>query len=230
VSSELSRAVSATTDGYTAGDVLPVGDWTIPRGTNLLVSGPTTADTREVATRLLARGCVGPEHTITVTTDRSADQLLDDFERAVPDAVRSRANLVDATGTKPPAGHDAGRIETVSTPEDLTGIGLGIVKCNRNIGIDASEGVRFGMLSVSTLLQFASEQRVFRFLHAFTGRVSAAGYLGVYAFDPTLHDPVTVDTISSLFDRTVELRERDDGSRESRLLGGDPGHRTWVQF
>jgi archaellum biogenesis ATPase FlaH len=86
------------------------------------------------------------------------------------------------------------------------------------------------VLSLSTLLQYADSQRVFNFLHTITGRVSAADYLGVATLDPTTQNPKETNTLTSLFDAVVELREADDGTREMRVVGLPDVPRTWVSF
>lgn len=118
----------------------------------------------------------------------------------------------------------------VGSPGYLTGIGVGIVKCTRDIGGEVDAGLGLSVLSLSTILQYANNQRVFNFLHTITGRVSAADYLGVATIDPTTQNTQEVNTLTSLFDAVIELREADDGSREMRVVGIPDVPRTWVSF
>jgi len=69
-----------------------------------------------------------------------------------------------------------------------------------------------GVLSLSTMLRLTDADRVFNFLHVLTGRISAAGYLGVFALDPTVHDERTVNTIKAQFDGAIRLRQDSDGA------------------
>lgn len=53
---------------------------------------------------------------------------------------------------------------------------------------------------------------------------------GLAAFDPTSHDAGDANTLSSLFDVVLELRETADGSREIRALGHSGSPQTWQPF
>jgi len=59
--------------------------------------------------------------------------------------------------------NDTRSMKYVSSPGDLTGIGMGIVKCTRDIDSEVERGLRLSVLSVSTLVQYANSQRVFNF-------------------------------------------------------------------
>ena len=138
-----------------------------------------------------------------------------------------RLRVVDCTGaTAKGTFDDTDDVKYVASPGDLTGIGMGIVKCTRDMG-ESVDGLRLGVLSLSTLLRYSDPDRVFNFLHTVTGRVSAADYLGIATLDPGAHDPQDVNTLSSQFDVVVELREADDDGREARVVGHHESPRTW---
>jgi KaiC/GvpD/RAD55 family RecA-like ATPase len=215
---------------YRIGDAIPVpGFDTVPSGTNVLVSGPPMLGKQRLALELLAVGSQ-TEHAITVTPDTNGTRLRQAY-RSVRNANAGRFHVIDCTGaTGKGSMNDTRSMKYVSSPGDLTGIGMGIVKCTRDIDSEVERGLRLSVLSVSTLVQYANSQRVFNFLHTITGRVSAAGYLGVTTLDPTTHDAQDVNTFTSLFDAVVELREADDGSREIRVVGWPEAPRTWHEF
>lgn len=173
---------------------------------------------------------------VSVNRAHAAIYGYDDPEALVGQSSRrpddpDRLRVVDCTGARGRGSmDDTETIKYVRSPGDLTGIGMGIVKCTREIGPGVDDGLRMAVLSLSTLLRYANADRSFNFLHTVTGRVSAAGYLGLATFDPTSHDPGDGNTLSSLFDVVVELREADDGSREVRVVGHREASRTWQPY
>ena len=212
-------------DAYDLSDVLPVeGVGSVDPGTNVLVSGGPMLGTERLALELLAVDA--DDKAIAVTPDTAGSRLRDDFASVAgePDPLR----VVDCTGASGSGSFDdTDDVKYVTSPGDLTGIGMGIVKCTRDMGESVDDGLRLGVLSLSTLLRYSDPDRVFNFLHTVTGRVSAADYLGIATLDPGAHDPQDVNTLSSQFDVVVELREADDVGREARVVGHHESPRTW---
>ena len=227
MSSDGFQATETSTESYRIGDAVPVpGFESVPTGTNVLISGPPMIGKEQLALELLAAG-PDEEHTVAITPDTNGDRLRRAYE-GVNGGDAEQFHVVDCTGaTGKGTMDDTVNAKYVSSPRDLTGIGMGFIKCTRDIGSDADRGLRLSVLSISTLAQYATAQRVFNFLHTVTGRVSAAEYLSVATIDPTTQDTQDVNTVTSLFDVVVELREADDGSREIRVVGWPETPRTW---
>lgn len=217
-------------DAYDVGDLVPVdGFSTIDPGTNVLVSGPPKTGKQRLALQLLSAGDPW-EHAIAVSPDTDASRLERSYV-GVANGDEDRFYIVDCTGaTGQGSMDDTDRIKYVTSPNDLTGVGMGIVKCTREIGDDVDDGLRLSLLSLSTLLRYSDANRMFNFLHTITSRVSAADYFGVGTIDPTMHDTEDVNTLTSLYDSTVELREADDGSLEVRVVGHPDADRRWQPF
>lgn len=217
-------------DSYAVDGVLPVeGFSSLESGANVLVSGPPMVGKQRIALELLAAGAP-TEHAVAITPDTDGERLREQFA-SVTDADPDRLRVVDCTGaTAKGSMDDSETIKYVGSPGDLTGIGMGIVKCTRDVGPGVEDGLRLSVLSLSTLLRYSSADRMFNFMHTVTGRVSAAGYLGIATLDPTMHDVASANTLSSLFDVVVELREADDGSREVRVVGNPGSPRTWQPY
>ena len=215
---------------YDIGGVIPISGFdTVPAGTNLLISGPPMVGKQRLALELLAAG-PGLEHAIAITPETGYTQLKRAYE-SVPGSESDRFYLVDCTGaTGKGSMDDTDRVKYVSSAGDLTGLGMGLVKCTREIGTKIDTGVRLSVLSLSTLAKYASAQRLFNFVHTITGRVSAAEYLGVATLDPTTLEDQQTNTLTSLFDAVVELREADDGSLEIRVLGWPEASREWHRY
>lgn len=198
------------------------GPSSVPRGTNLLISGGAMSGKTDLALAAIRRGVEAGQHAIVVTPDAGAERIRSAV--GSPD----RLQVVDCTGTSG-SFEGTGDVEFVSSPGDLTGIGIGLTKCTQRIGADAVRGVRIGVLSLSTILRYAGLDSVFNFVHVLTGRIEAAGYLGVFTLAPSGHDVETVETIRAQFDGVVELRDAEDGRREARTLGFG-GSREWAPF
>lgn len=215
-------APQAGTDAYAVSLPDPSVE-ALPAGSSLLIEGPALVGKRDVALDVLA----GEDPAIAVTADDSATRLLDAFGERGGD--RDRLWVVDCSGSSGKSGlENTDRVEYVSAPDDLTGIGIGVAKATRRIGVDATGGLRMGLLSLSTVLQYAGSERLFNFLHVMTGRIAAGDYLGVGTFDPTAHGNETVNVVRSQFDGVLQLQEDDDG-RRARLRGLG-GSREWIDF
>lgn len=214
------RAVEASVDAYDV-TALP-GVERVASGTNLLVTGPAMSGKRDLGLDLLIPDRQD-EHAVVVSTDRGADRLLEGYEERAPEPCRACG--VDCSGR---AG-ESEWVRTVSSPADLTGIGIGVVKCTRSLEAHSPAGIRIGTFSVSTILQYVETDRVFNFLHVLTGRFARAGYLAVFTLDPVAHDDRTVNSLRSLFDAEAEIRETDDG-REVRVRGLRDAPSGWVEW
>ena len=230
MSSGTFHAEKTGADAYRIGETIPVAGFeTVPAGTNVLVSGPPMVGKERLALELLATDA-RDEHAIAITPDTGGDRLRRRYE-TIPNVDGDRFHVIDCSGSSGKGSmSDTARTKYVSSPGDLTGIGMGIVKCTRHIGVGVDDGLRLATLSLSTLVRYATIDRVFNFLHTVNGRVAAADYLGVATLDPTVHDSQDVNTLTSLFDAVVELREADDGSVEGRVVGWRESPRTWQPF
>lgn len=99
-------------------------------------------------------------------------------------------------------------VETVSSPADLTGMGI---KISEIISEWAGDGRRIVVCfhTLTTLLQYVDVQDAFRFLHMLTGRLKSVGATAHYHMDPAAHEEREVNTLKAVFDAVVEFD--DDG-------------------
>jgi hypothetical protein len=200
----------------------------LPAGTNLLVAGPSMMGKDDIVLRALAERDTDDQPAVVVTSNKNAAQLLKKLEAFDEPLRQQDCYVVDCSGTSGRGTfQETTSVKYVNSPNDLTGVGIAMVKCISDIGEDVRNGLGIGVLSLSTLLQYASENRVFNFAHVMTGRISTAGYLCLWTLDTSSHDDQTIQTIRSQFDYVAEVREDETGSREMRVLGGDPDWRTW---
>lgn len=223
-----SGITKATQDTYDVPEVLADARIdALPAGTNLLIAGPTRTKKQVLALDVLAADDGVNQPAILVSTDTSANKLLEQFQTAL-DGDLPRTYVVDCTGNTDTAALPSGvHVEEVSSAGDLTGIGVGVAKSMQAIGDDAADGLRLAHISLSTLLQYTDENRVFEFCHVVSGRIAAANYLGVWTLSTDAHDPTTVNTLRGRFEYVAEIREADDGHRDMRVLGGPDEWRQW---
>jgi hypothetical protein len=88
----------------------------------------------------------------------------------------------------------------------------------------------YGLVTVSTLLQFLDPQTVFKFLHVYTARVGETDGFGVYTITDDAHDAQTLNTILGQFDAVIRLRENDAGEREAQVRGDGVSPTAWLPF
>ncbi|MFB6138252.1 MAG: RAD55 family ATPase [Halobacteriaceae archaeon] len=211
---------------YEVGD--PLGDLSVPPGTNLLVSGPPMTGKRALAFRVLANGVEREEGAIVVSTKDNATRVRSAFHEHAPDATLGIVDCV--TRQQGMAAEDEDLTRYASSPNDLTGIGIELSELLQEFYQDRGhERNRVLLYSLSTLLMYSNLQTVFRFLHVFTGRVQSVDGLGLFVIDATAHDDQTMNTLKQLFDGIVEVQEVDD-ERRCRVTGMGAGTTDWTPF
>lgn len=210
---------------YDVSGLLPGSDVdSLPAGTNVLIEGPPLTGKRALALQLLAAGYGTGEGILCITTD-GVDAVYTGLERNLGSLGGSRIGIVDTSGGTG-AGLAGAVVESVATPSDLTGISMRTAKLARDFENDGVSRIRYGLLSVSTLLQYLDSQQVFKFLHVYTRRITETGSLGIYTLNST-HDPEVVNTIAEQFDGLIELQETDAGDVEFRIRGFGRGSSAW---
>ncbi|WP_232700565.1 RAD55 family ATPase [Halobacterium wangiae] len=189
----------------------------LPAGTNIAIVGPSMTGKRELALQLLATGYESGEGVLCITTD-SAATVNSDLERYVGSLDEGRVGIIDTSGSE---GQELLNVttESVSSPSDLTGISIGTAKLFQQFENNGITDIRYGLISVSTLLQYLDNQTVFKFIHIYTKRIGATGGLGIYTLDSDAHEPQLVNTITGQFDGVIELREPANGDLEFRIRG-----------
>ncbi|WP_336037038.1 RAD55 family ATPase [Halobacterium yunchengense] len=199
-------------------------------GTNLLLSGAAMSGKRDLLLRLLARGDRDGEGAVLVTSRDPAEEVLREYDDAVAGAP-GFLRAVDCVSAQSGSTTGGDAVRYVSSPGDLTGMGIEFSEIAREAG-DAGVGrLRVGFDSLSPLLMYVDLQRLFRFLHVFTSQIQSQGWLGVFSVDPESHDDQTINTISQLFDGVLQVRVTDGGDHEVRVRGvsGTPSEWTVVE-
>jgi NAD(P)-dependent dehydrogenase (short-subunit alcohol dehydrogenase family) len=188
----------------------------IEAGSSVLVTGPGRLASR--IGRRLALERNDDEASLVVTTNTTGRALAADAAAAYPEADTSRLGIVDATGRSATRTDTAARIRSVSSTADLTGVSIDYSILSSEFADEGIDRVRSCFDSLSLFLMYTKFQTITRFTHTLSGRVAATDGLGVFVFDPTMHDPRVEYTLGSICDGTVEVR-REAGTAECRIEG-----------
>ncbi|MDZ7689003.1 MAG: ATPase domain-containing protein [Halobacteriales archaeon] len=199
----------------------------VPEGTNLLVKGTSVSGRDDFVRAVVTQGIGNDNSTVYVTTDRSADEILETYS-----CDNDRLGVVDCV-TKSRGVEEPEETETVkfaSSPSDMTGVGVKVSTLLERIrdrrGI---EGNRVLVESVSTLLMYSNLETVFRFLHVFTGRIRSIDGIGIFVIDSEMHDEKDYHTLRQLFDGVVEV-ESEDGETRVRIVGLMEEPTEWIRL
>ncbi|MFC7077568.1 RAD55 family ATPase [Haloarcula halophila] len=195
-------------------------------GSNILLSGPAMSGKERLAYDILADGARNGDGAVVVSTSDGAATIVSDFRELVPEVEESQLGVVDCRGE---GGSDNGSVDgayvhQVSSPGDLTGIGIGITKALEGLHNSGREQGRLALVSLSTMLTYTDKKTVFKFCHVLSSRLDSAGYIGVFTIDSGAHDEQTLQVIKQAFDGLIEIRDAEGGGREGRVLGlaGEP--------
>lgn len=201
----------------------------IPAGQNVLVAGPTFGGARELGLVMMAGDLEPDEGAVIITADSNSTTLMSRWRNLGLDFGDGQLGLVDCAGEDPdPDAVRPARVLTVSSPEDLTGIGMRYSKLCSELRAEGADRIRIGFHSLSTLLSFGDLRRTSRFIHTVTGRNAAIDGLGILLVDPSSHDGQTLGTIANFCDGRIQVRDADP-LPELRVRG-IPGPREWTPF
>lgn len=214
---------------YEPPEWLPLDD--LDPGTNVVVTGDTATGARHVALSLAAGG-PDTEGLLLISADVDGASLLAHCEDLVGALDRSRVAVVDCSGVEDEQRRFEPGADPIDDPGDLTAIGVESSRLYERLADRDYDGIRIGVVSVSTLLLEAELTDVARFLHMLTGRVVATGDLGVYLVDSTAGDRRATETLERFCDRRVTVRREDDGRPAIRVddIARPGGLGEWTAF
>jgi len=180
---------------------------------NVLLCAPSmSGGEAEACTDLLIPSDPGAATALWVTFRGDATDCVDQWVAEIDERPAEAAVVV--VGESPGSQPDGVTVEHVSSPSDLTGLGI-------TIGELLSEWETPPVVCVDSLtamLQYVEVETAYEFLHAITGQLYAADARAHFHIDPTAHDRTTVDSIASLFDAIVEFDEDGPRTRKRHLL------------
>ena len=182
-------------------------------GENVLVLGNSMADDADAycIDRLSApHGPIAP-NLLLVSLDDTPDSRFDAVVRPGV-GTPSNVGIVCCDRTRSAAAADPQHgpgfapgpwITTVSSPGDLTGLGVRIGQA-LTTWTDDPGPIELCFHSLTTLLQYVDERAVFRLCHALTRHLETVGANSHFHLDPSAVDERTVAMLSALFDRVKD--------------------------
>jgi KaiC/GvpD/RAD55 family RecA-like ATPase len=195
-------------------------------GSNILIVGPTLSEKETIALDLLAESWTSDCRPFVITATDTASQFRSRFDGFTPPNRRTEdVYVIDCL--------DSGRGEeapetptcTLSTPADLTGIGICLSKGYDEFG--RPEG-RFVLVdNLSTLLVYSDVDRIFRFLSTINNRVTELGDVTVQLMDDDAVDTADRNKLLQLFSSVIEVRE--EGGQTLFRVRGDT-ETTWDEY
>jgi KaiC/GvpD/RAD55 family RecA-like ATPase len=197
-----------------------------------MLIGPSMSKKEVILHYIMYHGTAINENAVmTVTTHESATQILGWFKKNKMVLPLSRIGVIDCI-TKSIGGtiFETENIKFATSPSDLTGIGVRISQFFEDYLIKKKIlKIQLHINSLSEILMYSNIQTVFRFMHVFTGRVKAAGALGIFVIDSGMHDDHTIATLKQLFDGIIEIKEENE-KNYLRTVGLSSKPTPWLEY
>jgi KaiC/GvpD/RAD55 family RecA-like ATPase len=217
---------------YDLSSVLDVADLESVRpGTNLLISGPAMTGKQDLAYDFLADGVSRGEGAVVVSTGDRAETIIEDFSNRTT-IEEYNLGIVDCAADQSSAEsrpQDGLFVHHVSSPGDITGIGIGLTEALEALHDQGVESGRLALSSLSPMLTYTDRKTVFKFCHVVSSRLDAADYLGLFTIDASAHDEQTLQVIKQAFDGMIEIREQ-DGGRQAQVRGLGGNSSDWIDL
>lgn len=192
-----------------------------PVGTLHLTDARTTIHARQCASIASATASVHRDVIVVALAasparwfEQWADAVGDATDHGtfvIPDDVAWRAS--DACARLEAAAPEVDvSVATVASPGNLTDIGVTLTEQLKSLGArddDAGPEVELCFQSLTSLLQYASLDDVYRFLHALLANLDAYSAVGHFHLHAGAHDERTVASLRPLFHRVEEDADTD---------------------
>jgi len=204
-------------------------------GTNILILAPPMSAADQLAYALTKP--VPGEYAIVLSTNERAAEVIDAFK--VAGADKRFTGVIDAiTKSSTPGITDTARLMFVSSPTDLTGIGIKFSNMIETIFegnfADGETGlfpppIRFCVNSISTLLMYRRLEVLYQFLHVLTAKLKKIEGVGVYILNNESFDEKTLSLIKQLMTCVIEVKiEQNVNMMRIRGIPGVSGE--WMKF
>jgi KaiC/GvpD/RAD55 family RecA-like ATPase len=198
----------------------------IDGGTNIMLIGPPMCGKAALLNSIMSGGLRSGEAVILVETRvPGRDALL-----KLKPPVGARVGIVDCvTKALGVNAADTASIRHISSPVDLTGVGVRVSQFADEFGHAEEESYRLCIDSLSTMLMYSSLPTVYRFMHMIAGRVVMQRNLGVYVVDENMHDMQTIATLKQLFNAVLQVKNDGDHTFV-RASGLTPRPTSWFEY
>jgi hypothetical protein len=204
-------------------------------GTNILILAPPMSYADQLAYALIKP--LQGEFSIVLSTNERASEVVDFFK--VAGADKRFVGVIDAiTKSSTPSIADTTRLMFVSSPTDLTGIGIKFSNMIETIFEgDFSEGeaglfpppVRFCVNSISTLLMYRRLEVLYQFLHVLTAKLKKIEGVGIYLLNSESFDEKTLSLIKQLMNCVIEVK-MEQNITYLRVMGIRGVSGDWLKF
>ena len=203
----------------------------INKGSNIMLIGPPMSGKEAILNHIMYHASKHENAVITVTTREPAGHILEWFQENKLTLPLSKIGIVDCvTKTLGGTALENEHIKIASSPVDLTGIGVKISQFFEEFFMKKNiRKIQLHINSLSTILMYSNIQTVFRFLHVFTGRIKAAGALGIYVIESGMHDEQAIATLKQLFDGMIEIKSENDKNL-IRIVGLSSKPTPWFEY
>ena len=204
----------------------------IKKGANIMLIGPPMSGKKIISNYIMYYGAARNENAvIEVNTYEPGYLILERFKENKLDLTLSKVGVVDCLTRM--IGIDTYEDESIkiaSSSVDLTDIGVKISQHFENFFTKKNiRKIQLNINSLSTLLMYSNIKTVFRFLQVFTGRIKAAGGLGIYVIESGVHDMQVITALSQLFDGKIEIKSEKD-KNFLRIVGLLPKPTQWLEY
>lgn len=219
-------------EGYSLGiDKLDDNIKGIRSGSNIMTIGPPMSGKEIIINNIVYNGLKAGNAAVIVSTREPGENVIEWFEYNNLELPLERLGIVDTvTKSLGVPTEDTANIKRASSPVDLTGIGVKISQFLEDFWV--KKKIRKTSLcinSLSTILMYSNIQTVFRFLHVFTGRIKAAGAIGIYVVQEGMHDEQAIATLKQLFDGVLEIKQEND-NHFIRIIGLGQKPSPWYEY
>lgn len=170
----------------------------IDGATNVLLAVPPMGGGDDTCQSLLTGGVQEP-NVLYVSYTQQASACVQQWEESGADA--GNLGVITVGDASPETDRGDVVTENVSTPSDLTGLGIAIGQYLS----EWDEPVVICFDSLTSMLQYVDFETAYEFLHAITGQVYAAGARAHFHIDPSAHSEQRVAGMTSLFDAKVAV-------------------------
>jgi KaiC/GvpD/RAD55 family RecA-like ATPase len=204
----------------------------IKKGSNIMLIGPPMSGKKAILNYIAYYSIAKNDNAvITVATSESGTHFLELFKENKLNLPKERFGIVDCfTKSFGSNAIETENIKIANSPADLTGINVKISQFFEGFFIKMNvHNVQVHIDSLSTILMYSNIQVVFRFLHVLTGRIKAAGAIGIYVVDSGMHDETEITTLKQLCNGVIEIKSEND-TNFIRIVGLSPKPTPWFEY
>lgn len=197
-------------------------------GTNVMLIGPPMSGKDAILNTIMSSGLESGEGVVFLTTKAPAELML---ENTFITHSSQNIGIIDCISKSLGISNsDTEQIKRVSSPVDLTGIGVRISQfIDEFMNRKKLNNMRLCINSLSTILMYSNLPTVFRFMHVYSGKVAATKALGIYVVEDGMHDEQTIATLKQLINAVIEVKAEED-RYYLRLVGATPRPTPWFEY